>query len=452
MFHKICFLCCVLSLICNLLVLSEPTTAPGAGLGRGNPERGFYKYSATLASAWTPFKPQQLQEWIDDGYTLVFRYVVLDTFVYSDISSDILQKISKDFDTLRDVGMKTVLRFCYTFDENNHEDAKPAQLASHLQQLTPILQEHVGVIAVMQAGFIGVWGEWYFTANYGDEDHLTDKDWYNRGQVVNELLQALPASRQIQLRTPYYKRNILDRSSPITEDEAFQDTPVARIGQHNDCFLASDNDIGTYKNKSEEYPYVEQETLYLSIGGETCKYNPTRSYCPTALKEMSELHYRFLNGDNLFAVLSSWKIQGCYDTIWSSMGYRLVGKSAQVPDQVLVGGEVNVGVQVTNQGWAAPINYRSGQLVLHHVSSGVGYISEPANVDLRNWQPGDHSVQLSMTLPDDAPIGQYKVLLSLPDGDTRLQDNAAFNIVMENMVDSQDPGSRLNLLGFLTAV
>nr|XP_045604551.1 uncharacterized protein LOC123762223 [Procambarus clarkii] len=111
-----------------------------------------------------------------------------------------------------------------------------------------------------------------------------------------------------------------------------------------------------------EYPYLKNETLYLSMGGETCANNPPRSSCPTALQEMAELHYRFLNVDYIQVVLDAWRTQGCFNTIWSSMGYNFVGVQAQFPAEVAVGCQLKVGILIANKGWAAPINYRSAQV------------------------------------------------------------------------------------------
>ena len=42
-------------------------------------------------------------------------------------------------------------------------------------------------------------------------------------------------------------------------------------GHHNDCFLSSANDVGTYLNYSEEYPYLQEDTKYSIVGGEVCR-------------------------------------------------------------------------------------------------------------------------------------------------------------------------------------
>ncbi|XP_037777686.1 uncharacterized protein LOC119574502 isoform X2 [Penaeus monodon] len=336
----------------------------------GNPERGFYKHTESKTSSWSPVDDGQLREWAQSGYSLIYRNIILDSFVDSDISTEILQKIRDDFTTIKANRMKVILRFSYSIDINNKNDAPPEQLLMHITQLAPILKDNAALIAVMHAGFIGVWGEWYYTAHYGNEGVLSEEDWARRRQVVSELLQALPVSREIQLRTPEYKRRILDRTSALTEDEAFGEEQVARIGHHNDCFLASDTDFGTFTNKTDEYPYVQQETQYVTMGGESCNLNPPRSDCPTALKELEELHYTYLNADYHPDVLDAWNSQDCFDEVYSSLGYRLVGVMARIPEKASLGSTVYVGVRVQNMGWAAPINYRRAEILLLHETSG----------------------------------------------------------------------------------
>ena len=58
----------------------------------------------------------------------------------------------------------------------------------------------------MQAGFIGSWGEWYYTTN-----NLTTLE--NKKAVVTKLLEVLPESVKIQLRTPLYKQEVLQANS-----------------------------------------------------------------------------------------------------------------------------------------------------------------------------------------------------------------------------------------------
>ena len=72
---------------------------------------------------------------------------------------------------------------------------------------------------------------------------------------------------------------------------------LARTGHHNDCFLASSTDYGTYLDKTIEYPYLIIDTRYTAMGGETCNYNPPRSNCPTALEELKMFSWTYLNSE-----------------------------------------------------------------------------------------------------------------------------------------------------------
>lgn len=425
---------------------------PTPGSGRRNPERGFYTYTESKASSWSPVASEDLNNLVNTGVTLIYRVYVLDTFVTTNISNDILLKIRQDFVDIKNAGLKVILRFCYSLDGSNIADAAPLQLKMHIQQLAPIFQDHVGVIALLQAGFIGVWGEWYYTANYGNEGNISPTDYQNRRQVVSDLLAALPTSRQIALRTPNYKMKILQRSTPITSAEAYTNAQVARIGHHNDCFLASATDSGTYLNKAVEYPYLKNETLYVSIGGETCQVNRPRSDCTTAQKELQELHYTYLNSGYEENVLQSWKNQGCYNQIDHSLGYRLIGVFSRIPQQIKRGTSVTVGFKIKNVGYSAPVNYRSAQIVIVS-SSGVTYTSPlQSGLDLRRCQPGDCFIDATLSVPSTAATGVYQVLLQLPDGVSTLATLPQYNIVIENLNYAAKPASRLNLLGSTSVI
>lgn len=73
----------------------------------------------------------------------------------------------------------------------------------------------------------------------------------------------------VQLRTLEHKLHtvggveVLQDMPALTPGEAFGSSKQARVGFHNDCFLASDRDYGTYQDLAAEYPYVHHESLYV---------------------------------------------------------------------------------------------------------------------------------------------------------------------------------------------
>ena len=94
------------------------------------------------------------------------------------------------FQSMRDGGTKCILRFCYSNGMNESDkpwDADPALTLTHVAQVKPLIQEFADIIYVVQAGFIGSWGEWYYTENYDNA---------SRKALLEALLEAVPDSRQ----------------------------------------------------------------------------------------------------------------------------------------------------------------------------------------------------------------------------------------------------------------
>ena len=207
-----------------------------------NPERGFYGAVEVHSADGRGISQASFNAARMQGRTLFLLEFHLTDYVATDIAEDYLETVRARFQSLRTGGAKCILRFCYSngFDESDKPwDATPEQVKRHLEQLTHLIREYYDVIMVVQAGFIGSWGEWYYT------DHFKDNE--SRRELVDALLEAVPAERQIELRTPAYKMSLFNQtvSDTLTLAEAHQPTPKARLGGHNDCYLSSANDAST---------------------------------------------------------------------------------------------------------------------------------------------------------------------------------------------------------------
>lgn len=76
--------------------------------------------------------------------------------------------------------------------------------------------------------------------------------------------------------------------------------PQARIGLHNDCFLADDTDVGTYPDGEPQRSYIRQLSAVTPFGGETCQPpDPAqaRNSCADILREGAEYHVSYLGED-----------------------------------------------------------------------------------------------------------------------------------------------------------
>ena len=126
-----------------------------------NPERGFHTNEQTQVDSTCAFTAD-LSQARENGNTLLRVYVRLDAFRSSPLSDQCLSGIAGMFKNVRDEGLKLILRFSYNFCQGaGCDDASKATILNHVSQLTPVLQANADVLATLQAGFVGAWGEWH---------------------------------------------------------------------------------------------------------------------------------------------------------------------------------------------------------------------------------------------------------------------------------------------------
>jgi hypothetical protein len=393
-----------------------------------NPERGFYAMYETYASSYGSLSQSALQSLrTQSGVSLLMREWYLDSFVNADLTQAFLDKVTADFGVIRQAGMKAVLRFAYTPNSTKpYGDASKARVLGHIAQIKPILFANSDVIAVLQAGFIGAWGEWYYTDYFGDNGTISASQWTDRQDVVSALLDALDLQRAIQLRTPAFKQHFYGTAA-LTSAEAFSGAAKERVGHHNDCFLADATDMGTYTNVAADKAYLAAENLYLPQGGETCAVS-TYSVWSNAAQDMANLHWSFLNQDYLPNVLASWGTN--IDIAKRKLGYRLSLDSGSYSTSAKTGGEFEATFSIRNDGYAAPFNPRGLNLILR--GTATTYVAKLPDDPRRFASGGSTTVSHSFCLPPDIASGSYALLLSLPDPVPALATRPEYAIRLAN--------------------
>ncbi len=416
-----------------------------------NPERGFYSPLYIQNVSISGIAKESIQANRRLNRTLYLLEFVLKDYVTSDISDDFLKTIKAKMGSLREGGAKCVLRFAYS--EGNSASDKPWDateevVLKHIAQLKPILTEYADVIMVVQAGFIGSWGEWYYTDNF-----KTDA---SRKAVVDALLKAVPENRQVELRTPAFKMNLFGYAlaDTITRATAHQTTDKARLAGHNDCYLADGSDTGTYRNQTDR-DYWAAESAYTIMGGETCGLS---NYCHCepqeqkaahgVLADMAINHFTYLNIAYHQGVISRWKTEGCFDELQKRLGYRYVLDKGQFTQNPQAGEAMRVVLTLHNEGFAPCQNPRDAELVLSD-KAGKVVKTWALNSDPRYWMPGEKvTVDQTITLPEGLS-GEYTLSLNLPDPCTNLRNNPLFSIQMANE-DIWDESTGYNKLHCIT--
>jgi len=402
-----------------------------------NPERGFY---LSAKHPLQDLKRRELRDAFAQDYRLLYVRIDLSGYKNRPLPDGFLRKLSRGFAAARNEGVKLIVRPVYNYPrgETDYQTAQDAPLEivlKHIEQLSALMRENADVIAFIQAGYIGAWGEWHTSSN-----DLTSPA--KRRRIMDAIIGSAPPERSVQFRYPPYIEEWIASRGAASDS--------AGIGFHNDCFLASDTDVGTYSEDAQKREEQRDAMAWLSargpFGGETC--NPLadpdpspRSECADILREGARFGLTYLNAGYYRPLFyDRWEAGGCLDDVRNSMGYRLSLLRLKYP-RVVEGGETTrIALTIANTGWAPPYNLKQFRLVLKNRESGAVLEFGGVNADPRAWLPGSESeVSIDLRIDDSVPPGTYEVYLALRDGAPTLAADPRYSVRFAN-ADRADLG------------
>jgi hypothetical protein len=410
-----------------------------------NPERGFYHHTETHyredGSGYQPLDAATSRGFREEGISQILRVFYLEKFAERDvIDAEYLSLVQADFDAARSAGVSVIVRFAYVQGTTwplptPYGDAPVDRVLKHIAQLGPVLKKNSDVIATIQSGFVGVWGEGYYTDYFSDPDapsRVSEQNWADRAAVIRALLDSAP-DLTVQVRTMLMKQKTFGTSSgaqgAMKPNQAYDGSDLSRVGHHNDCFLAAPDDWGTFLTDplSLDQEYLERDSRYVPVGGETCNVNPPRSEWPTASAEMARYHYSYLNADYHRTVLASWGEN--VETATKLLGYRFVLRKASFGTPAASHRSFPVHLSIENSGWAAPYNPRRVQLVLESRTAVYVFTFD---ADPRTWEPGTTTDVQATVCTATLPAGDYRLYVALPSAHERLAKNPHYAVQLAN--------------------
>lgn len=394
-----------------------------------NPDRGLYAWDWDESVQLVLVKPH-LGEWCDG----------------TPLPSSFFDELGGRLAGHAAAGRRVILRFVYADDEVLNPcmraDAMSVDvIEAHLVQLAPLLAEHANVIAFVEAGLLGMWGEWNSEHAPPGTSLWTDID--VRRRVLAALLDAVPPGRPVLVRRPRFRQEL---ETVLTADA------LARVGHHNDCLFASVDDYGTYDGDMtvEEWKtYLETVTLTAPTGGETCLDDPTYTACDNALPELERLRYTYVHKNYQRAVIDRWRAEGCFDEIDRRLGYRVVLRAVEAPPAAAPGATFPVVIEIENVGFAPPYVTRRLRAVLRDASGATTLETRALEgADTRTWLAGATvRATLEVTIPETQPAGDYTLHLLLLDDHSDALPHA---MLFANTAPVADPTTRENQLTPLT--
>lgn len=389
----------------------------------------------TSTNFLNPERGQQTDEWYlsslthvrGEGVTLVRTIFRLDDYRTAPIPASMLANFAQSFANARAAGVKLLPRF--TYNMGYAADAPLSWVLTHIGQVGPVLRDNADVLAGLQAGFIGAWGEWHSSTN-----GLTSAA--NKQAIATALLNELPASRMIQIRTPYHIVDALGGdTTALTEEERFTGTNKARIGFKNDCFMTNSSDAGTY-TAAWHRTYAEAMAKYTLVGGESCEVGGLSSYndCTPTLEELETYAWDYLSDAYYGPLIAKWQSQGCWDDMQRNLGYRFRFTAASGFSQVTRGATSSIAFTITNDGYGKVYNPRPMNLVFDGTGGPFRVTLYP---DARRYLPlAGETVEYeeTFTVPAGLTVGaSYDLHLELPDGSASLASDVRYSIRFANV-------------------
>jgi hypothetical protein len=411
----------ILLLFFSVIISCQNVTYTSSGLVIPNPEKGFYHYTSTGSSGGYNLLSQSTLSGYrtNENITVIQRQFFLRDFITgTPITTTYLKNMQTDFNRIRAAGAKVTVRFSYTANSTTVYQPTRAQIQAHIRQLAPVINRNKDVIVCVQAGFIGRWGEWYYTGSteFGDTYPVSTTQWNNRKRVLDEMLLRFSSDILVQVRYVEAKQKM------------YGNTFVGRIGFYNDSFLGTWGDSGTFSVSSvnatpsaSQVSYWQTQTINLPVIGETNMVNSPRTDCANALVELDRYNWSLINKDYFPTVISNWQTNGCFSTIQRSIGYDFRLNTSNITNGILT---INMG----NYGYANLFKDRKAFLVCKNTTTNVNY-SFVIDNNIKNIRTSNYTITTNLASLG-LPAGTYKLYLNLPDP---LINNILYSIQTSNL-------------------
>ena len=341
----------------------------------------------------------------------------------------------------------------------------------HQQAIGEIFAKYPDVIASVECGVFGPWGEMH------SSDFRTEA---NVKKVVGKWLEVLPDSIPISVRQPefysWWSGVPIDK---IDSDVTTPEQAAYRVGVYNDGYLGSYDDRGTFRDREREVAWLSNQAKHTLYGGEIVLFeedddHPTNVQ-PTGLymeQEAFKTHTSYLNvgwNDEIIAKMKKTKFKGNnslynngslteFNYVQNHLGYRYVVRNVSLTRETSKYENFALEAGIENVGFANLVKEKKAYLILKSTDGNfektydLGALDpslgeSASNVDPRNWDStATTSVKVNVDIPDDFAEGKYEVYIKLVT-DTSNGVYHSYPIRFSNSSNIYDENLEANYLG-----
>ena len=412
-------------------ITAEETTADVV-----NQDRGFYSTLPVYHAGQTATYDESCVyksyiEGIKSKDTTSLVYLCIDLDAEGEITQQDIFNIGYILQIIRENELKAIVRALY--DDGNsggNQNLEPESvdvIYGHIGKLCEAFNKEKTAIAVVQFGLFGPWGEMH-TSKFlpYDDNYVLDPVYLKL--VAAEYLKKLDKDLQLSVRRPSYYRMIFDTLLPITAESALSGEDYSRVGVHNDGYLGTKTDYGTYAEDEIDFEmaFQNEHNRYTIFGGEavcsdTFWENADGDY---AIDYMQLTHASYLNREWNTALHDCWKKDDCkgntdedyanaYSFIAAHLGYRYVLRKSYISESVPAGGEAEISLEIENTGFSNIVKNHKVEIVFSNGSES--HISD-TQLDPRFWNSGETAKpDFKVNVPEECGEGEWQLYLKIPD-------------------------------------
>jgi hypothetical protein len=409
----------------------------------------------------------ELDKYASDSVSVVQSCFYLSGFEGIQLSDSALVTLQAYFNVIRAKGMKTLVRFAYETESETTKGATYADISTHLEQMQYILERNKDIIMAVQAGLIGVDGDWLkMRGTLGADKEL-------RLAILKKLLASIPVNCILQVRLPEIKNLI-----------SIEDLDYKRIGFYDDMIVSKPNKLdGGIREGAPAYEQMTRESATLLMDGALPKGSwsiskegamvdglktalrfrlhhfttlslswnnkengPDKNYSMDRWRDLPLTPEKLallklpVAGDYFMASSGNVVQRSAYEYIRDHIGYRIELQSLMLPAKRPDNSPIKLKLELINKGFANIKQICTLAFVLIDPSGQVYELAADATPE--NWQPfafGDpefkpltHEVVYQGQLPKKLIPGKYILGLWIADGNQRLHYDYRYAIRCAN--------------------
>ena len=358
-----------------------------------------------------------------------------------ELTETALNGLDQYLNKLKIENKNAVIRFCYDseFKGNSNKEVSLEMMEKHIKQLGSILDKHYHTLIAIEAGMLGPWGEMHTSDIATDENKAKVFQWW-----LDNTHNIPVLGRNPEALFSYFGKTLDEMESYEIE----KTNKGYLLGLFNDCFLSSDNDVGTYRfDRTREIEWLSNQNEHLPFGGETCE-NHQLSDLNYAIPEMFKLKISYLNLEYKEEVIGKWKnaiydssiannsiFQGVsgYNYIKAHLGYRFVITSINV--DYAKGGFYDLTINIKNVGFGNLLKEKTIDIIYTDINNEI--ISKKEN--LGKFKGEEQLIVSSEFLNSENE--EYKVFVKLCGLKENNNDYYCLQFANENIFDDNIKGN-----------